>query len=287
MKATNEKGLTLLELLISIAILAIVIGAATLFTATSINTQRQGTARSKLYLEGLLAMERMADGVRRCTYFLIPNAHRPTRDILAFSGRVNEDNDFYFNDPLFPRIDEDPDYDMNLDNQPGIGGLDDNGNGLVDDGGDKEDDDEDLSKNEDWLDGVDNDGDGNIDEDFNRDTNGDNQPGIAGIDDNGNGLVDDGGDKEDDDEDLSKNEDPLNASIYIFDSGSKTLRESFPHTGETTDLSQHVTFFQVTYEAPERILVELTLAGDDGENVAFSEYVCPRNTFQRAGKRVR
>jgi len=287
MKATNEKGLTLLELLISIAILAIVVGAATLFTSTSINTQRQGTARSKLYLEGLLAMERMGSGVRRCTYFLIPNAHRPTRDILAFSGRVNEDNDFYFNDPLFPRIDEDPDYDMNLDNQPGIGGLDDNGNGLVDDGSDREDDDEDLSKNEDWLDGVDNDGDGNIDEDFNGDANGDNQPGIAGIDDNGNGLVDDGGDKEDDDEDLSKNEDPLNASIYIFDSGSKTLRESFPHTGKSTDLSQHVTFFQVTYEAPGRILIELTLAGDAGENLTFSEYVCPRNTFQRAGKRVR
>ncbi|NOR25011.1 MAG: prepilin-type N-terminal cleavage/methylation domain-containing protein, partial [Desulforhopalus sp.] len=63
MKATNEKGLTLLELLISIAILAMVVGAATLFTSTSINTQRQGTARSKLYLEGLLAMERMSSGL--------------------------------------------------------------------------------------------------------------------------------------------------------------------------------------------------------------------------------
>ena len=287
MKARNEKGLTLLELLISIAILAIVVGSATLFTSTSINTQRQGTARSKLYLEGLLAMERMGSGIRRCTYFLIPNAQGPKRDILAFSGKVNEDKDFYFNDPLFPRIDEDPDHDMNLDDKPGIRGLDDNGNGFVDDGGGKEDDDEDLSKNEDMLDGVDNDGDGNIDEDFNRDANGDNRPGIAGIDDNGNGLVDDGVDREDDDEDLSKNEDPLNASIYMFDSGSNTLRELFPHTGETTDLSQHVTFFQVTYEAPERILIELTLSGNDGENVAFSEYVCPRNTFQRTGKRVR
>jgi len=287
MKAKNEKGLTLLELLISIAILAIVVGAATLFTSISINTQRECVARSTLYIEGLLAMERMGSGVRRCTYLLIPNAHRRTRDILAFSGKVNEDMDFYFNDPLFPKIDEDPDYDMNMDNQPGIQGLDDNGNGLVDESVDSEDDDEDLSKNEDLLDGVDNDGDGNIDEDFNGDANGDNRPGIAGIDDNGNGLVDDGGDAEDDDEDLSKNEDPLNASIYIFDSGSNTLRESFPHTGETTDLSQHVSFFQVTYEAPERILIELTLSGVNGENVTFYEYVCPRNTFQRTGKRVR
>ena len=58
-------------------------------------------------------------------------------------------------------------------------------------------------------------------------------------------------------------------------------------TGETVDLSTRVTLFRVTWEAPERILVELTLTGDDGESVAFSEYVHPRNTLQKVGKRVR
>jgi len=279
MKATNEKGLTLLELLISIAILAIVVGAATLFTSTSINTQRQGTARSKLYHEGLLAMERMTSGVKRCSFLLIPNAHNPTRDILAFSGRVNEDNDFYFNDPLFPRIDEDPKKQMTDDDSSGIKGFDDDGDGFTDEGV-MNDDDEDGLDGEDPLDGIDNDADGNIDEDTHDDSD------IVGMDDDGDGLVDEG-EERDDDEDGDINEDPLNPMIYSLDSATNTLRASEPSSGETVDLSTHVTFFQVTYEAPERILIELTLAGDAGENLTFSEYVCPRNTFQRAGKRVR
>jgi hypothetical protein len=238
-------------------------------------------------------MERMTSGVRRCTFLLIPNAHAPVRDILAFSGTVNDDNDYYFGDPLFPRIDEDPGEDMNADGERGIKNYDDDGDGLVDEADqDKNDDDEDGVKNEDPLDGIDNDGDGNIDEDFFKDSNNDGKPGIVGMDDNANGTIDDGDGNEDDDEDGTKNEDPLNEVIYEFESATNTLTESVPSTGESVVLSNHVIQFQVTYEAPDanhgpRVQVALTLTGDDGESVQFVEYVYPRNILQKTGKRVR
>jgi hypothetical protein len=53
-----------------------------------------------------------------------------------------------------------------------------------------------------------------------------------------------------------------------------------------------VTAFTVTYEPPDathdpRILISLTLTGDDGETLRFTEYVVPRNVLQKIGKRVR
>ena len=285
MKLPGEKGLTLVELLVSFTIMGIIAVVATPLFSTCLDTYRGANARSMLYHEGLLAMERMTGGVRRSACLLIPNNPITTRDILAFSGFVNDDNDYYFGDPLFPRIDEDVSADMNDDTAPGIAGIDDDGDGNVDEGS-RWDDDEDGFINEDPIDGIDDDNidDGNIDEDCGPDANDDKAPGIAGIDDDGDGNVDEGS-KWDDDEDGLIDEDPLNPLIYSFDSG--TLRERFPYTGESVDLSTHVTFFQVTYEAPERILIELTLTGDDGEVVEFSEYVYPRNTLQKTGKRVR
>jgi hypothetical protein len=234
-------------------------------------------------------MERMTDSVRRCTFLLIPNAHSPTRNILAVSGFVNDDNDFYFGDPLFPKIDEEIDQDMTKDGAKGIDGVDDDGDGSVDESGAWADDDEDnefATSNEDPLDGIDNDGDGNIDEDCPSDANADGSPGIAGMDDDGDGQVDEGF-ADDDDEDGNQFDAGLFPVIYLWNSATSTLTESMPNTGESVDLSTHVTLFQVTYEAPERILIVLTLTGDDGESVTFTEYAHPRNTFQKIGKRVR
>ena len=295
MKLPCEKGLSMVELLISFTIMGIIAVVATPLFSTCLDTYRGAYARSMLYHEGLLAMERMTDGVRRCTYLLIPNNHAPTRNILAISGFFNDDNDYYFDDPLFPRIDEDPGNDMNNDGYSGIFNIDDDGNGVIDEKPDNGDDDEDGMVNEDRLDGIDNDGDGNIDEDLYKDTNDDNVSGIAGMDDDGDGQVDNEIKKSDDDEDGLDNEDNLNPLIYSFDGSTNTLRERFPYTGESVDLSTHVTSFQVTYiyDAPDPeniiilILIELTLTGDDGEVVMFSEYVYPRNTLQKTGKRVR
>ena len=292
MRRINEKGLTLVELLVAITIMGIIATAAIPLLSTCLDVHSQGNARSRLYQEGLLAMERMTSGVRRCTFLLIPNAHNTTRDILAFSGFVNDDDDYYFNDPLFPKYDEDLNYDMNEDMEPGIRGYDDDGDGAIDEGFfNQGDDDEDGVFDEDPIDGLDNDGDGNIDEDCGIDTNNDGAPGIAGIDDDQDGEVDEGS-VWDDDEDGSFAEVGLIPVIYSFDSGTGTLTESVPYTGETTNLSTHVTQFQVTYEAPDathgpRVQIALTLTGDDGESVQFVEYAYPRNILQKTGKRVR
>jgi len=284
MRRPREKGLTLLELLITITIMGIIATAVMPLLSICLEAHSQGDARSRLHHEGLLAMERMTAGVRQCTYLLIPNAHAQVRDILAFSGTVNEDNDYYFGDPLFPRIDEDPKKQMTHDDKSGIAGVDDDGDGLTDEGA-FNDDDEDGSDGEDPLDGIDNDGDGNIDEDTHDDAN------ILGMDDDADGIIDGGGPL-DDDEDGTSNEDPLNPVIYFFDSGTNTLTESLPYTGESVDLSTHVTLFQVTYEAPDtarnpRAQIALTLTSDDGESVQFVEYAYPRNILQKTGKRVR
>ena len=281
----SEKGLTLIELLIALAIMGLIASAGTALLSASLQAHEHGDARSGLYQEGLLAIERMTGGVRACTFLLIPNAYTPVRDILAFSGSVNEDNDFYFDDPLFPRIDEDLGADMSLNNKSGIEMVDDDGDGMIDEGG-VVDDDEDGLNDEDQLDGLDNDSDGNFDEDFANDNNADGEPGIAYMDDDGDGSIDEGIAK-DDDEDGSFEEDPINAIIYSIVSGTSTLQASMPYNGQTTVLSTRIASFQVTCETPERILIELTLTGDDGESVTFSEYVCPRNTFQKTGKRAR
>lgn len=237
MRQLDKKGLSMVELLVSFTIMGIIAVVAAPLFSTCLDTYRVTYARSVLYHEGLLAMERMTGGVRCCTCLLIPNSHTPIRnDILAFSGFVNDDNDYYFDDSLFPRIDEDLPQDTNSDNAPGIADIDDDGDGNVDEGS-KWDDDE----------------DGLIDEDF------------------------------------------LNPLIYSFDSSTNTLQEIFSDTGQSVVLSTHVTSFQVTYTCdatvPEsiilRIRIDLTLTGDDGENVVFSEYVYPRNTLQKTGKRVR
>jgi len=275
----GQKGLTLIELLIAIAIFGLIAAGATALLSASLDANTQGDSRYWLYREGLMIMERLTNGVRSCTYLFIPNAHAPTRDILAFSGFVNEDNDFYFGDPLFPRIDEDPKKQMTDDDKSGIEGVDDDGDGQIDESG-PNDDDEDGLVDEDPLDGVDNDGDGNIDEDTDDDAN------IAGMDDDGDGSVDEGDDK-DDDEDGSVNEDQATVIVYSFDSGTNTLQASTPYNGQTAVLSTRVRAFQATWESPDCILITLTVTGDDGESVTFSEYVHIENTYQRIGKRVK
>ncbi len=280
MKSVNQKGLTLVELLVAVMVLGLISVAVTAYFSSVLNAHASGNKRSALYREGLLAMERMTAGARRCTYLLIPNAHRPVRDILAFSGSINDDNDYFFGDHLFPKIDEDPRKAMTSDDQPGIISVDDDGDGLTDEG-DRNDDDEDGAQDEDPLDGVDNDGDGNIDEDTGDDAD------IVGMDDDADGNIDEGHDPRDDDEDGQTNEDHLNPVVYSLDGGTNSLLESYPDTGDTKGLSTHVTFFRVTYKAPARIWIELTLTGDDGERITFEEYVYPRNTLQKTGKRVR
>ena len=291
MKMFTEEGLTLVELLMAIAIFGLIAAGATTLLSASLGAQAQGETSYKLYQEGLIIMERLTGEVKTTTLLHIPNNQTPTRTILAFSDNTNEDGDNYFGDALFPRFDEDTDNQL-FDDGFGIPGLDDDGNGTVDDGFAKDDEDEDGVVDEEILDGLDNDGDGNIDEDLGSDSNGDSEPGISGMDDDGDLDVDEGN-IEDDDEDGVRDEDSPNLILYSFDAPNTTLYKITPDpdsgmTGAVyATISERVTFFQATYLDPDKILIELTLTNTDGETAAFSEYVSPRNRYQKIGKRVR
>jgi len=285
MTLNSKEGFTLIELIIAISIVALIVSSATYLLSSVLSAHEYGTKKAELHQEGLLIMDRMTHGLRKSTYLLIPNSHNGTRDILAFSGTFNDDDDYYFDDSLFPRIDEDPGSDMTPDSNSGITGYDDNGDSTIDNCG-TGDDDEDGLNDEDPLDGVDNDSDGNIDEDFTNDATNDGDPGISGIDDDGDGSVDEGNAK-DDDEDGSFEEDPLNPVIYKYDSGSGTLEEIIPHLATTVTLSSRVTGFQATLENSALVLITLTLTNSLGESVTFIEHVHPRNVLQKTGKRVR
>ena len=287
----NEKGLTLVELLMAIAIFGLIAAGATTLLSASLGAQAQGEARYKLYQEGLIIMERLTSEVKTTTLLHIPNNQTPTRTILAFSDNTNEDGDSYFGDALFPRFDEDADGHL-FDDGFGIPGLDDDGDGTIDDGAAKDDEDEDGVTDEEILDGLDDDGDGNIDEDLGKDSNRDSSPGISGMDDDGDLSVDEGKD-DDDDEDGTVDEDIPNLILYSFDAPNTALYKVTPDpvggmTGAVyATVSDRVTFFQTTYLDPDKILIELTLTAADGETAAFSEYVSPRNRYQKTGKRVR
>ena len=289
MKLCSERGLTLVELLLAITGMTIISTAATFLLTTTLDVQGLASSRSELYREGLFAMERMKKGVRNSTYLNVPNGQMLTRNYLVFSGSVNDDNDFYFGDPLFPRIDEDPFLDRNMDSDHGLTGFDDDGDGSTDEGLGNQDDDEDGLVNEDDLDGIDNDGDGNIDEDSLGHVGSGSVAGIIGIDDDNDGTIDEGlwGD---DDEDGTLDEDGTNEILYWV-TGNQ-LMESHHWDGQQFVLSTHATAFTATYDPPDathgpRIQILLTLTGDDGESISFSEYVYIENAIQRIGKRVR
>jgi hypothetical protein len=287
------------ELLMAIAIFGLIAAGATSLLSASLGAQARGETSYKLYQEGLIIMERLTSEVKITTLLHIPNSHKTPRTILAFSDNTNDDDDYYFGetgDPLFPRFDEDTD-DQLFWAGFGIPGLDDDGDGNIDDGAAKDDEDEDGTTDEEILDGLDTDDDGNVDEDLDSDANQDSKPGISGMDDDGDLSVDEGN-FEDDDEDGERDEDSPNLILYCFGAndscqGNTTLYKVIPDsdsgmTGAVyTPISERVTDFQTTYVDADKIKIDLTLTGADGETVTFSEYVCPRNRLQKTGKRVR
>ena len=128
------------------------------------------------------------------------------------------------------RVDEDLPDDNSNDAAPGITGIDDNGDGIVDDSNDiypAADNDEDDSVSEDPINGIDDDGDGAIDEDPFRDMNGDARPGLKNVDDDLDGLIDEGGGpmKIDDDEDGLGDEDWFDPVVYYLNGNNLIERQ--------------------------------------------------------------
>lgn len=258
-------GYTLVELLVSIGIAAMLLTGLQQLMATSFLAANSVGERTDLARDARFAMGRMVDAVRSSDRLLLPLADNPATNwdehirietvpasapqgsstlataVLAvtvshsqdidLNGIFDADND---GDGLF---DEDPGGDLNWDFAPGIFGIDDDGDGTIDEqhtqswlgklGPDNEDDDEDDFANEDNMNGLDDDGDGNVDEDQKKDLTGDALSGIGGFDDDGDGVVDED-DKNDDDEDGSIDEDWLDAVVYYLDGDDLVERRAVP-----------------------------------------------------------
>lgn len=144
-------GLSLLELMLALAAFGMVAVALGGLLATGLSVSSAGGSESQLHQSGALLLERIVSELRTTDKIGQPSAGAPTGSVLNFSVGTNADNDYYLGDVRLPRRDEDPPLDLNLDGAPGIAGVDDDGDGQVDEGG-AMDDDEDGMANEDGYD---------------------------------------------------------------------------------------------------------------------------------------
>lgn len=256
---THQYGLSLLELLISLAIAALIMAGLAGIVNQTLNIEDVVRQRNDLTQQARFAMQRMVTAIHGTQRLLLPLADNPATNwrenvreetvpasppegssirataVLALTlsplqdrdgdGFMDADND---KDGL---IDEDIGFDNNADHASGIAGIDDDGDGLIDESS-VEDDDEDQdnvgTKDEDPINGLDDDGDGSIDEDAGADMNGDLQPGSATVDDDGDGLTDESN-KEDDDEDEdnrgTKDEDWFDSMVFSLNAGKLIERQ--------------------------------------------------------------
>lgn len=254
----RQAGFSLVELLISSALAALLLGGLSQWLRTGLAAMDVTREQSELAREARFAMERIVAAIESTDLLLLPLADNPGTNfpenlrvqtvppsppqgsstlataVLAVTldrtqdldgdGVFDADND---GDGLF---DEDLGDDVTNDGEAGLAGIDDNGDGSIETRtAFSHNDDEDTSAAvyEDPIDGVDNDGDGSIDEDPGPDMNNDSKPGIAGVDDDGDGTTDEGN-REDDDEDGLVNEDWLDAVAFYLDGRSLIERRPVP-----------------------------------------------------------
>ena len=174
----------------------------------------------------------------------------PAYSDLDGNGVPDADND---GDGL---LDEDLPDDNHNDFGEGVYLIDDGGNGQVDEGFfDSDNDEKDFSVGEDPINGIDDDGDNNTDEDPQSDMNADGCAGVCGVDDDGDGTIDEGS-AGDDDEDGVADEDWYDPLVFYLDSGVLKQRTPVPWdesgvsgiTGRDfiiSDIATNVTRFRV------------------------------------------
>jgi len=259
--------MTLVELLIATAIISTVVTSMGAMLYAALDAQQFVDAHSRLSRMAQIAMLRMGDHCRVADRVFVPDEAQPLRNVLAISSMIDEDGD--------GKTNEDP--GRTIDGSvPGVGGVDDDGDGTSDEGlvGD---DDEDGQADEDPINGMDDDGDGRIDEDHGADANGDGEPGDAGQDDDGDGAADEG-ETADDDEDGATDEDGYAPIVYYLNGSD--LIERHPVHGTNT-VATDVTVFTVerTKTASQVVLVSIHLKLDDGSGcvVEANKKVFPRN----------
>ena len=249
-----QRGVTLVELLVTASISAMIVGGLSSVIRTSVESKAALQQQNELSREASFAMDRIIRVVSHSRRLLLPLADNPAtawRDHvreqtvppsppeagslwatatlavtlplysdLDFNGIPDADNDGD------GQIDEDTGGDQHNDFGVGIYQIDDNGDGLVDNSFSDTDDDESFAGwDEDPINGIDDDGDGSADEDSAADANGDGCPGVCGVDDDGDGVVDEGA-SADDDEDGAVDEDWFDAVVFYLDGG--TVQRAIP-----------------------------------------------------------
>ena len=293
MRSDKDAGFTIIELLISLVIAALLLTAMTGLVNGVFETRDDTESRTTATRDARFAMQRMVTAVLGTQRLLLPLADNPNTTwrehvreqtvppsapegdskvataVLAVTlgpnididadGFADADND---NDG---RVDEDPADDMSNDFESGIAGIDDDGDGSVDESS-LDDDDEDGSADDDPVNAVDDDADGAVNEDAPHDMNFDGFSGIAGIDDDGDGMIDEGH-QHDDDEDGSRDEDWLDAVVFFLN--GSTLYERWPNLNavDGNDYAEYPIADNVTHFRVERIpdggkravLVDITL----------------------------
>ncbi len=141
--ARSEEGLSLVEVLLALAISAVLIAALGGVVGPTLNAWEVAQRDNQLTREARFAVDRMTAAVRGTGLLVLPRADDPNtaysesvRPVLAVAldptwdrdrdGFADADND------KDGRIDEDWGHDNNNDGQAGISGIDDDGDGAID-----------------------------------------------------------------------------------------------------------------------------------------------------------
>lgn len=286
-----QRGLTLVEILLSVTVAALLLAGITGVIRTALDTENVARKNHDQWQELRFAMQRMVDAVAKTRRLMIPLGENPAtawleseRNVLAVTldptldrnkdgwADANNDKDFLdvnqnsLRDAGEPElIDEDVGTDNTYDGKPGIKGIDDNGDGIIDNSS-SNDNDEDGSNLEDSQGDVDNDGnfdddgDGAVDEDIDKDMNRDGKPGISGVDDDFDGTTDEGSSDDDDEDDLD-GEDWFDPVVFFLN--GTTLMQRIPNINSVN--GQQYTHYVVA-ENVSQFLVK-RLPGNDGASV--------------------
>lgn len=292
-------GFSLIELLFATLIAGMVIVSVTYVIKQAIDFTNEVSTENPLEQETIFVMERIIRSIARATTLVLPLRENPAttysesvRNVLAVSMDATQDldNDGYIDsdNDRDGKVDEDMPTDMNNDDHAGIAGIDDDNDGLIDEG-DQKDDDEDgaASSDEDYLDGIDNDNDGSIDEDVPADNNNDLAAGVTGVDDDGDGSIDETNAKDnDEDKDNSgdEGEDWIDTVVYYLNGTQLIERMPDIHAANGEQytertLSSNVTQFTVTRPTLddtsryEIVQIDLTLTDSSGQSFSYSTQI--------------
>ncbi|MFQ5471035.1 MAG: type II secretion system protein J [Gammaproteobacteria bacterium] len=161
----NFSGMTLIEVLIALSIMTMILVGLGSLVEESLHLWTSSSSKQETSQDARLAMQRMTDAIRNTGQLLIPIQNNNSRNVLAVTLDPTQDLDGdSFADADNNKngaIDEDLPPDNTNDNAPGIIGIDDDDDGLTDEGSILQNQengtlvgDSDGPNNDDWLDPV-------------------------------------------------------------------------------------------------------------------------------------